>query len=452
MTTNENNQKQPEPKQQEPTKPDIVWVFSQEIEARINEAVKKIQEASSQVEALSTHLDNIIVGESSKKKIIVVLLSGSKCKKNAKKDPKSQQIIVIKGTPGGGKTALARPSELFKTKRVGRFTEHALDYSDLEPYDILYIQEIADSEEERDSINRLKFLSSEDGGYTVEFPIKKEGGGFTTIQRTIPPMTMLSTTKNLYLEGQFDRRAWSINVDESREQTDRVIGWKAKLKMQENEVKLGKRQITDYDFSKEVLKRFFKEFQAINVINLMPLTTGKILGNAKLRIRGDVDKMWSFIELYAMFNVKRLTKIEDSDCYAISPEVAMDALRLIIEPMATMISGVDKRTNELFNTLKALGLHKAGSEITKKQRDDVAVALRKSHNTVKSLLNNLCSSGFASQDGKKPCTFTLLYDVETIEEKLNEISLKPESYDDLVSEMRKEALESVNSLSLKRAS
>jgi len=66
-------------------------------------------------------------------------------------------------------------TELFRTKEIGRFTEPAIDYADLSGFEILKLKELgyADDEEMRGQISTLKFLSTDDKGYTVEYTVRK---------------------------------------------------------------------------------------------------------------------------------------------------------------------------------------------------------------------------------------------------------------------------------------
>jgi len=50
-----------------------------------------------------------------------------------------------------------------------------------------------------------------------------------------------------------------------------------------------------------------------------------------LRIRGDIDKVYTFVELYGNLNIKRLTKLQvgEQEVYAVTPEVAVEALELV---------------------------------------------------------------------------------------------------------------------------
>jgi len=417
--------------------------FSEGVEGYIQIEHAKIVDAENQLEMLTPHLDNVIVKEEDNKKAISVLLAGSKFSDVAKK-----QIILLKGTAGGGKSTLARElCQNYRVKEVGRFSAHALDYANLEGFDVLLLKELGAMDMEKQGVSTLKFLSSDDRGYTVEITVKdEETGRFTTEQHQIPCMTVVSTTTRLILDSQFERRAWLFNVDETKEQTKEVAFWKAKRKRQQAEKLLGLREIADYEFSREVLKRFVEQLTPKKIIIPFPETLTEVLGYDALRVRGDLDKIYAFVELYGLFNLKRLQKLKD-DIYALTPEVCMEALQIIMKPLANMISRMDDRTTQILTTLKELKISNSQDTITKSDRERIAVHLGKSENTVRKFLNFLEHSGFLSGDGKKPKTHILLYSVEKIEADLAGISSKLESPNVLMDKMAEEAQDMLKTVS-----
>ena len=186
--------------------------FDPETEAKIEAALQEIINADNQLKMLSKHLDNLNIGEDDTKKAVVVLALSGKCKDELK------QIILFKATEGAGKSTIMRvTSKGFKVKDVGRFSSHALDYTDLGGYEILSLKELGAMDEETQGVSTLKFLSSDDMGYTVEVTVRdEETGRFTTEQHKIPPITTISSTTRLQLDPQFERRAWLFGLDESK--------------------------------------------------------------------------------------------------------------------------------------------------------------------------------------------------------------------------------------------
>jgi hypothetical protein len=218
-----------------------------------------------------------------------------------------------------------------------------------------------------------------------------------------------------------------------------VKKWKAWIGKQRDECKLGLRKITDYDFSRLVLKRFTEQLQPAKIVIPFRETIADVVGSKVLRVRGDIDKIFSFVELYAMLNLKRLQKVKP-DVYIATPQVVVEALKLIEKPLKRMLGRIDDRVAPLLEVLKELGVAK-GSLVDKKVREQIAVKMGKAEKTVRDLLNFLEASGYCSSDQKKPKTYTLLYDVEEIENNLVGLSAISQMDDSLMEKMLKEAQE-----------
>jgi hypothetical protein len=444
-------------------------VFDAETEKRIETEVKRVLESDNQLQALEPHLDALIVEEKNNKRTILVLLSGSKYE-----SPDKLAIIILKGESRGGKSHLANLTLTgFFYKKTGRFTQHGLDYSELEPYEVIYVQELGELDEQKYGLSTLRFLSSDDQGYTVEYPVRDERTGMIRNEvRRIPPKTVISTTTRISIEHQFENRSWTLSIDESKETTRKVLVWKAEKKRQEDEKLIGRRKITDYEYSKEVLKRFTKKIKSHRIIIPFRKTITKIFkSESSLRIRGDIDKVYNFIELYGNFNLKRLQRLEinGEEIYAVTPEVAVEALEIIKGIISQMIAGIEPRTKEVLEALNETQViagftdprftkeaptriefhpNKMGNKIDKSEREQIARLIGKSEDTVRVRLNALCKSGYLSSNGgkgRKGKIFTLLYDSDEILRKLNEesgISMSPHL---LIPEMEKEAREFLTS-------
>jgi len=428
-------------------------VFDQETEQRIEAAVNQICAAENQLEALKPHLDVLAVGEDNTKQMLTVLLRSAK-------EPSfdAKQIILLKATEGAGKSSLVRKLvQGYKFKEVGRFSAHALDYTNLEGFEILLLKELGSMDEEKQGVSTVKFLSSDDQGYTVEVTVKDEDTGrWKTEQYKIPAITVASSTTRLVLDPQFERRAWPLGLDETPQQTERIGIWKGKTELEKAEKELGLRKVTSYEFSNEVYKRFIMRYEPVKIIIPFPQQLLGVLGKDVLRVRGDFDKLLMFVKFYASFNLKRLEK--DRGVYIVSPEVAYEGLQIALEPLSAMLSRIDKRSQQVFDVLKEIkGIKTYGEDgqereelirydtkdalIDKALREKIAVKISKSEKTVRSFFNQLENSGYLSSDNKRPKTFTLLYGIEDIEKKLSGILAKSESANDLMDKMRKEAQE-----------
>jgi len=430
-------------------------VFDPQVEAEINIELDKILDAENQVEALKPHLNRVLVGEDDSKIPIFVLLLGSKYQ-----EPEFKQIVLIKATEGSGKTTLIRNlAEGYKVKDVGRFSAHALDYTNLEGYEILSLKELGSMDMEKQGVSTIKFLSSDDRGYNVEVTVRDEvTGKFKTESYKIPCITVISTTTRLILDSQFERRAWIFGMDESPQQTEKVAKWKAGNEREKAEVLLGKRKITSLEFSQEVIRRFVAQIKPVKIVIPFPYTLSGLLGFDVLRVRGDIDKLYVFVKFYAALNMRRLTKLKEG-VYAVTPQVCMEALQIAEKPLVGMLSRMDERAKVILSVLKEIKDVKdeivevdgerqkheieirwdvKGSQIDKKVREQIAVKIGKCERTVREFFSSLENSGYVGGDQRKPKTYTLLYDISEIEEKLIGISAKFKSADILMEKMVKE--------------
>jgi hypothetical protein len=397
--------------------------------------VERILEAENQLEALRPHLNNVLPGEEQSKEACFTLCTGSKYP-----EVEMKQMILLKGTEGAGKTTLMREvTDPFKVKDVGRFSPHALDYSNLEGFEILRLKEIGVMDQETQGVSTIKFLSADDRGYTVEVTVRdRDTGELTTKQYRIPPITVISSTARVELDPQFQRRCWIFNVDESPEQTKRVLEWKAQREKQKAEVALGLRAYTDYDFSRAVLKEFVKRLEPCKIVIPFPMALTEVLRKEVLRVRGDYDRIIAFIKLYAFLNRKRLMRWRE-DVYIVTPKVFIEALKLIEKPLTSMMSSLEERTRSLLKVLKELGLTQAGVVIGKTQRDQIAVKLGRSEKTVKRYLDEWESAGYMSSDDARPKNYTLLFNLKDIEGKIAGLLDIDEMSKDLAIKMEKEA-------------
>ncbi len=402
-------------------------------EEKIEKELKKVLEADNQLEALMRHLETMIAGETEAKKAITTLLTSGKSL-----NPKNKQMILLKANGGAGKSNLMNKlTKGYLTKSVGRFTAHALDYSDLNKYEILSLTEFGTMDNEKNGVSTIKFLSSEDGGYTTEFTSRNEKGKLCTEVHHVPPITAISSTARTNLDPQMERRIWQIPVDESEQQSRLIANHIAKRELQQVEKNMGLRLATDEEIAEEVYSRFVKQFQPIEANILFPKTLLETLPMNALRVRGDFSKLLTFVELYAGFNRKRLMKIHGR--YFITPEVAIEALKIVAPFLSSMLSKIDDRTVPLMDALKGTELSHKGGRLTKQVRDNLACKLGKSERTIRDLLNILADSGYVSSDGQKPATYELLYEVSEIELKRQGLSTKLLIADVLMEEMWKEA-------------
>ncbi len=272
-------------------------------------------------------------------------------------NPKLKQILMLSGQPGGGKTTIANVlAKLLRTKRVGRYSEHAMDYSNLEKYDLLYVQELLDLEQQkRMGVSTIRFLSADDQGYTVEFTTGDPKQGFTTKTRKIPAMSVITTTTVSETEAQFERRIHRVNVDETAATTKAVIAWKGDEK---------KRAVFEWlgDIPARrgvyVLKALVEQLEPYEV-STAPVSRGlgDILKTTYLRARGDYDKILALTEMSAWLYQQQRPYIvrtgehgEERLIFAL-PQDAYYALEVGLQPILTMMTDLDKRIRDLIRVV-----------------------------------------------------------------------------------------------------
>ena len=132
-------------------------------------------------------------------------------------------INTLKGASAIGKTNTANVvTGLHRTKKVGSLSQTALKYAeDMNKIDILYIQETLEDEFKN---KETRLLSADDGGFIAETTVKNPDTGLFEVQQTtIPVKTIVTTTTAIELDPEFATRNFIIPVDDSEEQTIRIL-------------------------------------------------------------------------------------------------------------------------------------------------------------------------------------------------------------------------------------
>lgn len=329
--------------------------------------------------------------------------------------------------------------------------------TDIQPKDAVWIKSSCEPfcdemelDEEKQGLSTIKFLSCDDEGFTTEVAVKDAvTGRFKTEQVKIPPITIISSTTRIYLDPQYTRRNWIFNPDESIEQTEKVLDWKANKEQENNEIALGIKKYTNAEFSREALSQVVKELKQCKVIIPFPNTLKTLLDPKVLRVRGDYDKILSFVKLYCFLNQTKLPSHKTKDALIViaTSEICVEALRIVEQPIASMASHLEKRTRKLLEALKQLLITRGGQPIEKHHRDNLAAIMGKSDRTIRSLLGEMETAGYMSSDGRKPMRYMLLCNIDEIETKIKCFSAKLESADYLMENMTKESQITLRSLS-----
>ena len=394
------------------------------------------------LERIRGHLDNIICGEEENKiAIFLLLLSGLKWVPNELK-----QFILLKGEPAAGKTTLMRIADIYKTKNVGRFSKHALDYSDLGDYEVLRLREIGAMDQEEQGVSTLKFLSADDMGYEVEISERGEEG-WTARQYKIPPMTLITSTTRVRMESQFERRAWIMNPDESEEQTKKIREWKAQQELEKIEIALGKRKQTSAQRSLLILKYIVRQLKPCVTVIPHINTLLSSLDTKQLRVRGDYDKILSALKLYGVL-LQRITHTREVNGTLIvvpRPRHSIELLKVLEEPLRAMRTGLEVRSQKLIPYLESLDIKKAGDKITKYDRQELAGRMGRSDGTIREYIREWVNRGYMTSDGKRPATYTLMVSLDEILKKLRGF-VGFENLQQLEEKMNEETVKFVQSL------
>lgn len=411
-----------------------------------NEALR-ILESDDPLAEIKQHLDTLIAGEDATKQLLFLLCLSGKID-----DPKKKQIIELLGDPGGGKTTIANAiTSFFKTKKVGRFSKRALDYSDLEGYEILYIQEIGVMDKEEQGVSTLKFLSSDDQGYTVEVTVMDpETKQFTTQTIKIPPITVVTSTTRTEIDPQFQRRSWPINVDQTHAQTFRIEQFKIQEKREEALIILGLKKETKANKSKRILGHIIKLLDNVQVFMPFPEKIFDILNKERLRARGDFDKFYVLAELYNFLLQRKLfkTQINGRSIVFASPMLTAKMFSITKNPLIAMTIDLEERFLKIIEAMKKAGFSKQGHRITIEDRNKIAEHLENIHSdrTVYNYLNQLFKKEFLSKETLKTnaVDFILIDDLDALLQKKSEVVHKLEKCNVLGLKMIEEAENFIN--------
>jgi len=389
---------------------------------------EKILSSKKPIDGVKKHLDNMIAGEDSNKLFVFILSLTAKCK-----DPSKKIIICAKQEAGAGKSwLLENVSSFFKCHVVSHLTKKALNYmgEQLANYEMLYIKELGLLDKENDTTGNssLKMMSVDDGGLSTTYTYKDpDSGKFTTETIKTDPKTILTSTTRKDIDPQFVRRYWIFSPDGSVEQTSRIEAFKIRKNNQENDVILGIRKFTDYDYSKEFLTCVVSLIEDRDILIPFYETIYGMLDKSKLRIRSDYDKIKLLLEMYALLNIRNLPtiKMNNKTIFLLTPELAIEAMQIAREPLIYMAKDVEGRDYELVEIFRKLKLSPTteddvGTRIDYKVQLQIAELLgNKSRMTIIRWLNDFEQKGFVVEVNHRPIVYELTKTVEEMEYEMS---------------------------------
>ncbi len=386
---------------------------SPEMLAEADREAEEILNSQDPLAGVDRYLGMMVCGEVKNRQRLFL-----KCLASRTKDKRVKWIVVITGTEGAGKsTLMSIVQRLCVCKVVGRMTRHALDYTNLQGYDVLVLKEIGRLDQEDQGVSTLKFLSLDDDGYTVEVATRDpETGEMTTKTYKIPPINVLSSSTRVGFDLQFERRTEMEGPDESEEQTEAVKEFKAELDRQHTEVQLGRRRWRDDAFAEAVLKAVLAKLEDVEVEIPFPSELNRVLRSNKLRVRGDVDKIYASVRLYHLLR-QRSQKIIEGEAGKLmfaSPAGAVTVIELFRDSLETMLGGLDKRTRGVIEGMAMLGYSK-GKKVSMRERMEIAKQTGRGPKTVYMFFermydNQLVNKGKEGEGRGSPVFYELLAD------------------------------------------
>ena len=282
-----------------------------------------------------------IVGEEKTRLLIFVLALS--CKTQYK------QIVIIKAESSSGKNYLTDNvvGKYFPARKRGRFTKHAMEYSDINPDEILYLQQLMYDE----TTDSMRLISTSDGGFILEHYAKDEQGNPTTEVRTIAAITLFSTTTYLTLDREFSTRIWELNVDESEEQTKRILEFQDKQERRTLEEIMGKTEHPEQETLTTLIKRFPKIDEVI-----IPFDLKEYFPTKTVRIRRDFRKFKELVKLIAYLHhfQRPKTVLNGKRIVIAMPQDAYYAIQMGKDVLEATLTGTEKRLREALGVITPL--------------------------------------------------------------------------------------------------
>lgn len=303
-------------------------------------------------------------------------------------------INTLKGDSSIGKTNTANVvTGLHRTKKVGSLSDTALKYADdLENIDILYIQETLE-EEFKNKETRL--MSSDDGGFIAETTVKNPKTGQFEVQQTIIPVkTLVTTTTAIELDPEFATRNFIIPVDDSEEQTMRIL--EENFKSTEKKLQELNGEI-NFNSKYELLRESYKILNPYLV--LIPYETDllDIFPTSNPRARRDSKKLMQLIKESALlFQYQRCTtKLHEKQVLVASWVDLAHAILLSGPIMEATITGFDRRLLESLPIIYEI-IDETGYVTTRSLQKE----LRKSSKYAWQILNFFEDNSYICHDGE----------------------------------------------------
>ena len=341
-------------------------------------------------------INRFVVGE--EKEILLCFLLSLSCK--SKKD---YAFFIVSGDSSAGKSWLVQhvlrytPKEWWR--KVGRLSRTALDYLQDQDFYLLWIQERRGGREASESI---RLSSVEDGGTEIWVTARNpETGEFETRVYHVPGRSIITTTVDTDIDSQDLTRSWIISVDESKEQTERILEYQASEAQNPFELRkaLGKEEGDQSIVIQEALRCLEWDFTVIipfadEIKNIVP--------SDQVRVRRDLKKFYRLIRVITLLHQKMRPQftVNGEKFLVSSPEDLYIACVVAGESFRQTVMGLDRREKEVIQVLK-----EEDGWLTRRQ---IAQRCRKSMSWAYERLTSLINKGVVDVDeSERPYRYSL---------------------------------------------
>lgn len=338
-------------------------------------------------------LDKRIVGEKLTKLLLFLVASSYKAN-----DP---QGVIISGPPSIGKSWAAKNILRFfpNVLNMSRITMAFLDRTggDISHY-ILYVSELGGQEQ---ATPTLRVMLSEGELKLGTVDIGQKGPTPRVIETKGTPVYFTTTTKQI-IEPQLVARTWLLNLDESREQTQRILKFQAKR---------AKRFTTDkYTHEEMVLKSLIYALKQFDVLVPYSDELSERFPPGELNARRDFKRLLSLIKCVALLFQRQRLKLEIDGKTAIVASLSdlLMATQIVKPVMLPTIYSLPSKALDFIETFQET----PDLEYTARS---MGSEHRLSQGRAREILNGLMERGFVYRDrAKRPYKFN--WSGKTLEE------------------------------------
>lgn len=177
----------------------------------------------------------------------------------------------------------------------------------------LYIAEwrgMGGKTEESTAVYDAKLIISEGKlRVTVVEKSKKSGKWETVFYENDNIKNIITTSTDVDIDKEFKTRIWSVSIDESPEQTARILAWRVKQRTLPPSERMNKKP--QKKIFRCAMKKLIEEKPKNYIIPYLPLVE-KIFDINKVRVRRDIDKLELAIFAIATLHHRNRQKVEDA--------------------------------------------------------------------------------------------------------------------------------------------